>query len=387
MATEVEKRVSSRSGSRMNEIVTLIVFAVTILLFFSLISYNANDPTIITASPFKTQNWIGVIGANAVDILFSVIGLTAYLLPAMLVLIGWRVFRAENLYLPPGRVVGFSLLIVSISGLLSYSFTEGFRGGMVGAAFLKLFLPFLGSIGTLILLFTFLLAAILLITNFSYIATLGGFPLALDNFKLRLEEMSATYKSWREKQKAAAEERRQKQIAAEEKREKEKLSKDSRTKENPTISNGDNDPAKKKGKTPKLRDMPADISIGDTDELLELEEPPLIQDLRPKIIVGEEPSPTAITEELLSDNGKPAKAKEEFKLGQIPITPVKKTGDLTNSEFESFEEETDQDEEKPSYENYLLPTTDFLTPAPPRIEQKEEELLDIANNNGKERRI
>ncbi|HNU07833.1 MAG TPA: DNA translocase FtsK, partial [Pyrinomonadaceae bacterium] len=66
---------------------------------------------------------------------------------------------------------------------------------------------------------------------------------------------------------------------------------------------------------------------------------------------------------------------------KIPISPVRHTGDL-ESETLGFDDE-DFDEEPPAqkrqtFEDYLLPESKFLNPSAPRIEQKDEELLAIA---------
>lgn len=375
MATEVEKKVTSKGNSRTNEVVAIIIFALTILLFLCLVSYNENDPNIFTASPFETKNWIGVVGANIAIILFSFVGLTSYILPAILALIGWRVFKSENLYLPLGRAVGFVLFILSFSGLLSYSLTLGFRGGMVGAVIVQFFLFLIGSIGSLILLIALFLTSILLITNLSYLTAVGDFQLAIDNFRMRFDEMFSGYKTWRETQKAKAQARLEKRLSR-------NSEKNLEAKETPTISVGETiTNKKKKVKEPIEKE---NIIIDEVDDFLELDEPIEVEDFRPKIILGEEPSPTAITEELVSptieEKEGPIEQQVAQDFKQIPITPIKETGDLSLSEIEEVkaEEQIEETQIPPNYENYVLPTSDFLMPSPPRIEQKEDELLDIA---------
>ncbi len=64
---------------------------------------------------------------------------------------------------------------------------------------------------------------------------------------------------------------------------------------------------------------------------------------------------------------------------QIPITPIKQTGEL-DANF--LEEDDDEPQEtltkKTDFNDYVLPESEFLTLQPPRIEQKDEELLSIA---------
>jgi S-DNA-T family DNA segregation ATPase FtsK/SpoIIIE len=69
---------------------------------------------------------------------------------------------------------------------------------------------------------------------------------------------------------------------------------------------------------------------------------------------------------------------------KIPITPIRETGELDEEILEDAEAkaETQKEPEPPSkpqnFDNYTLPPTEFLVPAQPRIEQKDEELLSIA---------
>ncbi len=68
--------------------------------------------------------------------------------------------------------------------------------------------------------------------------------------------------------------------------------------------------------------------------------------------------------------------------GKIPITPIKGTGDLDAdliADSDNFQEDYEKPLKKPqSFGEYVLPRSDFLTPQPPHFEQKDEELLAIA---------
>src|SRR4029079_2953323 len=66
--------------------------------------------------------------------------------------------------------------------------------------------------------------------------------------------------------------------------------------------------------------------------------------------------------------------------GTISISPVKHTGDLEEEKLDDAVEEfrPEPAPPRPSYENYILPHSTFLTPAEPPIEQKEAELRALA---------
>ena len=59
--------------SRLNEIIAVVLLAVSVLIFLCLVSYTPSDPTFNTASSQKVQNWIGVVGANFAEALFSAV--------------------------------------------------------------------------------------------------------------------------------------------------------------------------------------------------------------------------------------------------------------------------------------------------------------------------
>ncbi len=107
MAVEVkEKQTIVKPHSRSNEIIGVVVLALAILVFLCLVTYSPNDWSLNTSSEQKTQNWIGVVGSVIADLLFQAIGLSAYFLPAMMILIAWRFLRAKDFFVSLSRIVG-----------------------------------------------------------------------------------------------------------------------------------------------------------------------------------------------------------------------------------------------------------------------------------------
>lgn len=393
MATEVEKKTTSKSSSLTNELVALFLLAVAVLVFLSLISHSLDDWAFNSTGTGsqKTQNWIGVVGAVISDWLFQSIGLTTYFVPFLFGLISWRIFRSASLYAPIGRILGYTLFVLSFSSLLYLSISSGFRGGILGAFIAGGLLALIGKVGSVILLSALFFASILLITNLSYLAALGGFQMAFDNFKIHFDGWFSKYRTWKEEQNELAKERLEKRRI--ERDEKEITVKE---KAKPTISVGDATPIKATALTEEknkiidekakpIKEKPIEKVvpvIDESDDFLEIEDPQStrLEDLRPKIIFGEEPSsPNAITEEL------PPIFTEEVE--KIPITPIKETGDLEKIDLEDFnefempetkEEPIPEPQKAPNWDDYVLPPSDFLTPSPPRIEQKEDEFFSVA---------
>jgi S-DNA-T family DNA segregation ATPase FtsK/SpoIIIE len=389
-STARKKQVTTgaKTSSRSNEIIAVILLAAAVLVFLCLVSYNPMDPTFNTESSQKVKNWIGVAGANFAEFLISIVGLTAYLLPALIVLMAWRVFRAKDLRLSLTQIFGYFLFVASVSSLAALF---NFQGGMLGAFFEKIFFSLLGNIGTTILLLALTAVSTLLITSLSLSSVFGSFGMAFENFGVHFNE-------WLAKRRAHSAERKADIV------EKTNVALEPQTvrgdKAKPSISNGDSVAGAADAKKVKIRDtvsalfedlrkapekaeekpfenlpVAAEEEIG-WDEIAR-EEPreEIVPTISGAEAVFEEPE-TAVFEtqnnpvDLIAESGK------------IPITPIQQTGEL-DEEFLEMPEEPAQKSVAPpkkaqTFENYTLPPTDFLTPAAPRIEQKDEELLAIA---------
>src|SRR5215203_4184074 len=182
----------AKTSSRSNEIIAVILLAAAVLVFLCLVSYNPMDPTFNTESSQKVQNWIGVTGANFAEFLISIVGLTAYLLPALIVLMAWRVFRAKDLRLSLTQLFGYFLFVASVSSLAALF---GFQGGILGAFFYKIFFSLLGNIGTTILLLSLAAISTLLITSLSLSSIFGNFGIHFNEWLTKRRARSAERKA------------------------------------------------------------------------------------------------------------------------------------------------------------------------------------------------
>jgi S-DNA-T family DNA segregation ATPase FtsK/SpoIIIE len=354
-----------KKHSRQNEVLAIIIVAVSFLVFLSLVSHSYTDWAGWngTGSSQRTQNWIGVAGAFVAASLFQAVGSSAYIFPALLALIAWHVFNAEDLRPRVSRIIGFLLFIISTSSLIEL---VGWYGGIVGTFFSHAFVSLIGTIGAGILLAALFAAAIVLTTNLSFFGFFGNFEMAWQNFRVHFDEWAAKRRSNRTDYVSKAHERL-------EKRKEIRFGKTG--KDTPTILKGEADLKTSVG----MADAKTALGTGrlttamDEAELLEIQEPvpPTISVAEPRV-------------EPLDSGGLPESGELlDLVSGEIPITPVQHTGDLNGDalpeEGEEEEEEVAEVPKKPqSFDDYVLPGTHFLTPQPPRIEQKDEELLAIA---------
>ncbi|QDF67082.1 DUF87 domain-containing protein [Shewanella sp. SNU WT4] len=151
------------------------IFAAFILL--SLTSFDPADPGWSqTHFQGEINNLTGAVGAWIADVLFYFFGYTAYLVPIMVALTGWLLFkRAYRLleidYFSVGlRLVGFLLVIMGIAALASMNASDIYAfsaGGVCGDVIVGAMLPYFNPLGTTLLLLSFVGAGFTLLTGIS----------------------------------------------------------------------------------------------------------------------------------------------------------------------------------------------------------------------------
>src|SRR5688500_5970385 len=354
--TLIKKRTGVKvRHSRVNEIFAVILLAISVLIFLCLISYNPSDPTFNTASSQKVQNWIGMVGANLAEALFSAVGLVAYIFPALLALIAWRVFQSESLRPRVSQVIGFTLVVASAASLANLI---GWHGGVLGALVATYSVRLLSTIGAGIFLLALATTSVLLISNFTLTWAFSHLEVAWGNFKIHFAEWKAKRRDARSDQINLAKERQEKRKGARE--EKAALT------DSPTISI----PESRTTKATKSAEFAAAAATAGGPDAFETS--PVFPDEvpRPSIVPSEKVPDTIASSELSAE------------LGAIPITPVKHTDELNGEILPDADDEEAVDQPKPSktYDDYVLPGSQLLNPAAPHIEQKEKVLLGIADS-------
>ena len=357
-------------SSRLNEVIAVVLVALGLLIFLCLMTSSPEDRSIFGtgfSANAPTRNWIGVVGANIAAILFAAIGWAAYLIPAVIAFIAWRFYQAADLKVRPARAVGYLLFLLSISGLLYM--LEPSYGGIIGGAFPYLSAKLIGATGTAIVLLAFFTVAVLLITNFSFNWVFGHVDVAKSNFKIHVEE-------WLEKRRQAkAASLALDAVAAGGPSSMARRTRGKSLVGSPTISIPDAPSVNGRGR--KKKDT-GDIAVpADTTQLEPVGETQL------ELPADDEFIPPTIA---VDDKAVAAVAAPSGPLGEIPITPVKHTGELDAGFDEPaiFEEEEAEEpiigRQSANYEGYTLPSPQLLHPPAAKIEHKDKELLAVAES-------
>ncbi|GFO62161.1 DNA translocase FtsK 4TM domain-containing protein [Geomonas paludis] len=148
-----------------------------IFLFIALASFHGEDLSFNSVSTFaQTRNLGGRFGAQLADLFLQLFGLAAYIFPGTLIYLTYRAFSSDPIRWRRYKLVGFGLLVLSISGLFAFNlqFTEflGQRvptGGFVGYQSAELLKRAFGKIGALLILLPMLAASAMLLSRFSFV--------------------------------------------------------------------------------------------------------------------------------------------------------------------------------------------------------------------------
>ena len=157
---------------RINEIKGIILVAVGCIVLASLISFVPNDLSFYTSHPnLSPRNLIGRFGAYLAWVMIFLFGRwTSYIIPLFLLWLGIKLFRDQDPYLRPARIIGLLLLLLSLSsfiGLLSLKneSVSFYRAGFLGFMICKSLIKGIGELGSYILFITLILVALTLVAE------------------------------------------------------------------------------------------------------------------------------------------------------------------------------------------------------------------------------
>src|SRR6185369_1949395 len=152
---------------RMSEFFGVALFAGALMWLISLASYNATDPVWFfnTGSELPPANFAGRIGAFVGELSYQMLGYAAYLVPLVLVVIGWHYFWCRAMDAAYTKLLGATLLFGCISSFLALAFGtldvggKEFRaGGFAGDRLATFLSEYLNRTGSIILILTLLFA-------------------------------------------------------------------------------------------------------------------------------------------------------------------------------------------------------------------------------------
>lgn len=170
---------------RVKDVLFIFWLVGVVVLFFALLTHDQadnnylNDPSI---SAGNIKNVIGVVGAQLSDGLFSYFGICAFLIPFLLLYLGWvllwnNVRWTEIEYGTIGvRIIGLNFLLISSCSLVSKADVTNVKnkGGHLGYVICDILSQYVGYTGTVLAMLAFLLAGIVLFTGLTLSSICAG---------------------------------------------------------------------------------------------------------------------------------------------------------------------------------------------------------------------
>jgi S-DNA-T family DNA segregation ATPase FtsK/SpoIIIE len=204
------------------EITCITLGGASIYLGIALFTYDPGDPGWSQAVTTEIiHNKAGAVGAWLANLLLYLFGYLGYLIPAIFVFDGWRIFKSRQQKQPPDnlrlmlRIAGF---VLAVSGFCSIAWLyfqsgphlpQGMRGagGIYGDAVGRLLFSTFGELGSTLMMLACLLVGITLYTGLSWLNVMdatGRFTLALiawlRGYSHRLMEYAEGRKARRERE-------------------------------------------------------------------------------------------------------------------------------------------------------------------------------------------
>ena len=169
---------ASTLSRRFSEVAGVALFALALIWLIALASYSPADPVWFFNAGGRAvppENFAGRIGAFLAELSFQLVGYSAYLAPVIVSVIGWHYFWCRILDAPYTKGIGAALLFGCSAAFLGLAFGsvdiggKQFRaGGYIGTLLAEGLAEYLNRTGSIILILTLLLLAIILSTQFSF---------------------------------------------------------------------------------------------------------------------------------------------------------------------------------------------------------------------------
>jgi S-DNA-T family DNA segregation ATPase FtsK/SpoIIIE len=157
---------------RKNEIIAVILFAISLFLFLSIFTFSEQDLSFYTSSPnVVPQNATGVVGAYIGGVLLFIMGKATYVIPLLIMI--WGISRLMQLetrkvfFKVFGTIVLATVVSASLSMISDSSRTIAFsQGGLMGSVVSAFLLEYLGRVGATVFIIAMMILSILIATEF-----------------------------------------------------------------------------------------------------------------------------------------------------------------------------------------------------------------------------
>ncbi len=174
----------SALSRRVSELIGVGLFFVALIWLIALVTYEPTDPVWLFTTgsdDHMPANFIGRVGAFIAEVSFQLLGYSAYILPIALGMKGWHYFWCLAVEAPYSKAIGTGLLLTCGSAFLGLAFgnadSDGSSftaGGYLGTWVAQQMATYFNQTGSILLIVTLGMLAVLLTTQVSFGRTFGG---------------------------------------------------------------------------------------------------------------------------------------------------------------------------------------------------------------------
>jgi S-DNA-T family DNA segregation ATPase FtsK/SpoIIIE len=195
---------------RLNEAVAILCLIAGLFIFFGLVSYSPLDPSWNTVTgAAKPVNLTGRVGAFFADFFLQTLGLGAYAVPILILLLGWMWIRSAEIEAQWAKILGAWMFLAATCTAFGFApawqpITGGIpAGGLIGTVLADYLVASMNLTGAALFTAGCWIAALYLVSTFEMSRLPGWFRIPLNIFST----IAARYRQWRESRVMAARER------------------------------------------------------------------------------------------------------------------------------------------------------------------------------------
>ena len=162
---------------RASEFLGVALFALALVWLIALTTYDAADAVWFfnTGGQAPPANFVGRVGAFLAEVSFQIFGYSSFLVPMLLVVLGWHYFWCRAIEAVYTKLIGLFLMFGCTASFLSLAFGtldasgKTFRaGGYLGQWLAGTLAEYLNRTGSIIAILTLLFLSVILSTQFSF---------------------------------------------------------------------------------------------------------------------------------------------------------------------------------------------------------------------------
>ena len=206
-------RATSTLSRRASEFAGVALFGASLVWLIALATYEPTDPVwfVTSDAPQPPANFVGLVGAFVAEVSYQLLGYTSFLVPAVLGVLGWNFFWCRKVDAGYTKAVGGALFVGCLAALFSLVLGNadiagrtfragGYAGEWIGGASTA----YLNRTGSIVVILTLLVLAVILTTQFSFGRT---FAAAFEMGAAGVARALAAARHWRDERRKEAQRR------------------------------------------------------------------------------------------------------------------------------------------------------------------------------------